>query len=108
MGTPGQQIARALRARPFTRRRNKTFQFHTNLSTAVCATIRLQCVRLSGSRGTLRPKKVYREDAMKRWMVMAAGFATLIGALPAARAAEFPTKPITLVLGFAPGGPSDV
>src|SRR4029079_5107265 len=53
-------------------------------------------------------KKVYREDAMKRRMVMAAGFAALIGALPAARAAEFTTKPITLVLGFAPGGPSDV
>ena len=45
---------------------------------------------------------------MKRRMVMAAGFAALIGVLPAARAAEFPTKPITLVLGFAPGGPSDV
>src|SRR5258708_20243758 len=45
---------------------------------------------------------------MKRRMVVAAGFAALIGALPAARAAEFPTKPITLVLGFAPGGPSDV
>jgi tripartite-type tricarboxylate transporter receptor subunit TctC len=41
-------------------------------------------------------------------MVMAAGFAALIGVLPAARAAEFPTKPVTLVLGFAPGGPSDV
>ena len=45
---------------------------------------------------------------MKRRMVLAAGFAALIGALPAAHAAEFPTKPITLVLGFAPGGPSDV
>ena len=45
---------------------------------------------------------------MKRRMVLAAGFAALIGALPAAQAAEFPTKPITLVLGFAPGGPSDV
>jgi tripartite-type tricarboxylate transporter receptor subunit TctC len=53
-------------------------------------------------------RKVYREDAMKRRMMMAAGFAALIGALPAAHAAEFPTKPITLVLGFAPGGPSDV
>jgi tripartite-type tricarboxylate transporter receptor subunit TctC len=53
-------------------------------------------------------KKVYREDAMKRRMVMAAGFAAVISALPVARAAEFPTKPITLVLGFAPGGPSDV
>jgi tripartite-type tricarboxylate transporter receptor subunit TctC len=28
--------------------------------------------------------------------------------MPAAGAAEFPTKPITLVIGFAPGGPSDV
>src|SRR5215218_10416092 len=45
---------------------------------------------------------------MKRRMVLAASFAAIIGAMPAARAAEFPTKPITLILGFAPGGPSDV
>ncbi len=34
--------------------------------------------------------------------------ATMILAMPHAIAADFPTKPITLVLGFAPGGPSDV
>src|SRR3954462_2692497 len=45
---------------------------------------------------------------MKQWTVLTAGFAALIGAMPLASAAEFPTKPITLVLGFAPGGPSDV
>jgi tripartite-type tricarboxylate transporter receptor subunit TctC len=45
---------------------------------------------------------------MKRAMVLvAAALAVPIGAMPAA-AAEFPVKPITLVLGFAPGGPSDV
>src|SRR3954470_24947145 len=45
---------------------------------------------------------------MTRRMALAAGFAALMGALPPATAAEFPAKPITLVLGFAPGGPSDV
>src|SRR4051812_30201422 len=45
---------------------------------------------------------------MKRRLVLAAAFAALIGAIPLGHAAEFPTKPITLVLGFAPGGPSDV
>jgi len=45
---------------------------------------------------------------MKRWKVLTAGFVTLIFAMPLASAAEFPTKPVTLVLGFAPGGPSDV
>jgi hypothetical protein len=54
-------------------------------------------------------KKVYREDAMTRGKVLAAAaFAAWIGATSLGRAAEFPTKPITLVLGFAPGGPSDV
>ena len=43
---------------------------------------------------------------MKRRMVLTAGFAARIGALPAVHAAEFPTKSITLVLGFAPGGPA--
>ena len=44
---------------------------------------------------------------MKR-AIWAAGLAALLGAMPAAGAAEFPTKPITLIIGFAPGGPSDV
>jgi tripartite-type tricarboxylate transporter receptor subunit TctC len=34
--------------------------------------------------------------------------AAFLGANPAAQAAEYPDHPITLVLGFAPGGPSDV
>src|ERR1044072_6991206 len=45
---------------------------------------------------------------MKRRIVLAAGFAALIGVAPCPAAAEFPVKPITLVIGFAPGGPSDV
>jgi tripartite-type tricarboxylate transporter receptor subunit TctC len=32
----------------------------------------------------------------------------LVCLAPAARAADYPTKPITLMIGFAPGGPSDV
>src|SRR4051812_23547947 len=49
-GYTGSTDCASLRARPFTRRRNKTFGFRTHLSTVVCATMRLQCVRLSGSR----------------------------------------------------------
>jgi tripartite-type tricarboxylate transporter receptor subunit TctC len=49
---------------------------------------------------------------MHRAIVLAAGAALIcapsICATPAARAADYPTKPITLMIGFAPGGPSDV
>jgi tripartite-type tricarboxylate transporter receptor subunit TctC len=34
--------------------------------------------------------------------------AALVCVAPAVRAADYPTKPITLMIGFAPGGPSDV
>src|SRR5438552_16462508 len=49
---------------------------------------------------------------MHKAIVLALG-AALIGAASmcatsAARAADYPTKPITLMIGFAPGGPSDV
>ena len=45
---------------------------------------------------------------MRQVLVLAVGLAAWMAAMPVAGAAEFPTKPITLVLGFAPGGPSDV
>ena len=41
-------------------------------------------------------------------MTFAAGVAALLCLAPLSTLAAFPTKPITLVLGFAPGGPSDV
>ena len=44
---------------------------------------------------------------MKRSIAFALAFAALLGATPSP-AAEYPTKPITLIIGFAPGGPSDV
>ncbi len=43
-----------------------------------------------------------------RAIVLAAGIAALACSAPSARAAEFPNRPITLIIGFAPGGPSDV
>jgi tripartite-type tricarboxylate transporter receptor subunit TctC len=41
-------------------------------------------------------------------VAVAAVVAILAGTTPAAFAADYPTRPITVVLGFAPGGPSDV
>ncbi len=45
---------------------------------------------------------------MNRAIALAAGLAALISSAPPAAAADYPAKPITLVIGFAPGGPSDV
>ena len=45
---------------------------------------------------------------MIRTAVVAAGIAALICAAPAAQAQTYPNKPINFVIGFAPGGPSDV
>jgi tripartite-type tricarboxylate transporter receptor subunit TctC len=49
---------------------------------------------------------------MHRAIVFAAGAALVCAsstcATSVARAADYPTKPITLMIGFAPGGPSDV
>ncbi len=44
---------------------------------------------------------------MKGCFALALAFAALLGGAPSP-AAEYPTKPITLIIGFAPGGPSDV
>ena len=45
---------------------------------------------------------------MTRSMTLAAALAALVCTAPVAVAADYPTKPITLMIGFAPGGPSDV
>jgi tripartite-type tricarboxylate transporter receptor subunit TctC len=44
----------------------------------------------------------------KKTIILAAGVAALIWTLPAAVAADYPTRPVTLVVAFTPGGPSDV
>jgi tripartite-type tricarboxylate transporter receptor subunit TctC len=45
---------------------------------------------------------------MKLAATLAALVAILLGGTPVGQAADYPAKPITLVIGFAPGGPSDV
>jgi tripartite-type tricarboxylate transporter receptor subunit TctC len=47
-------------------------------------------------------------SAMTRIVAFALAAVALLCASPAVRAADYPTRPVTLVLGFAPGGPSDV
>ena len=44
---------------------------------------------------------------MKKAVVLLASAVIVASAAPA-RAADYPTRPITLIIGFAPGGPSDV
>jgi tripartite-type tricarboxylate transporter receptor subunit TctC len=44
----------------------------------------------------------------KTIMAFCAAIALLACATQSARAADYPTRPVTLILGFAPGGPSDV
>ena len=43
-----------------------------------------------------------------RALALVMGLVTLVCAAPAVEAADYPTRPITMVIGFAPGGPSDV
>jgi len=45
---------------------------------------------------------------MKTITALVTALAALIGAAQVAQAQNYPTRPVTLVLGFAPGGPSDV
>src|SRR5437899_1950516 len=44
----------------------------------------------------------------KRATALVAGVAALLLALPTARSADYPTRPINLLVAFTPGGPSDV
>jgi tripartite-type tricarboxylate transporter receptor subunit TctC len=45
---------------------------------------------------------------MKKVVAFALAVAALLWTAQAVPAADYPTRPVTLVLGFAPGGPSDV
>src|SRR2546423_12544128 len=44
----------------------------------------------------------------KRAIALVAGVPALLLALPTAKSADYPTRPINLLVAFTPGGPSDV
>jgi tripartite-type tricarboxylate transporter receptor subunit TctC len=45
---------------------------------------------------------------MFKTTTLAAGMVALTWAMPAAQAADYPTRPVSLLVAFTPGGPSDV
>src|SRR5438552_4697016 len=50
-----------------------------------------------------------QEDLMSRKLsILMASVLALVAAMPAVRAADYPTRPVTLMVAFTPGGPSDV
>src|SRR5713101_3381638 len=60
----------------------------------------------------VRPPLSFRKPraggGIMKAIALAVGIAALVGAAPTARALDYPAKPIPLLIGFAPGGPSDV
>src|SRR5262245_37178658 len=57
----------------------------------------------------VRADNRYRRSAMlKAVMALVAGVAALVWTMPAVVAADYPTRPVNLVVAFTPGGPSDV
>jgi len=55
-----------------------------------------------------REETTGREETMRGIVILTASVLGLLGAMLLPAAAQFPSKPITLIIGFAPGGPSDV
>src|SRR5712691_8852109 len=49
-----------------------------------------------------------RRKMLKRALALATGLVALLCTMEAGRAADYPTRPVTLVVAFTPGGPSDV
>src|SRR5207247_7706687 len=44
----------------------------------------------------------------RKMLTLVASILALVAAMPAVRAADYPTRPVTLMVAFTPGGPSDV
>src|SRR5262245_12807193 len=56
----------------------------------------------------IRAGTIHQGPTMSRTRLTLAALAALVVTLPAARAADYPTRPVTLMVAFTPGGPSDV
>src|SRR4029077_4345908 len=65
------------------------------------------CALREDAEGTCASNKAGTDETIMKEIALVAS-AALVCLAPAVRAADYPTKPITFMIGFAPGGPSDV
>jgi tripartite-type tricarboxylate transporter receptor subunit TctC len=66
------------------------------------------CALAKPGRGGFGAGTKGRTSMLRRAISAVAGLLALIGASGFAIAADYPTRPVTVVVGFPPGGPSDV
>src|SRR5439155_20521317 len=70
----------------------------------ICSARALKCGHTLGGKGG-HSKGI--AAMMKRWLLLSAIFAAVLAA-EGANAQTYPSKPVRILVGFAPGGPADV